>query len=91
VIGLARLALQRAANEAYAKGLIAAYPDRQKKIGSAVETALNEATAAGKDPLVAKRDAHAKATQAEYDAQLKRLATERKTAMAAAEKTGKGG
>lgn len=87
-------AQQRAANEAYAKGLIAAYQDRQKKVGSAVETAVNEATAAGKDPLVAKRDAHAKATkatQAEYDAQLKKLADERKTAMAAAEKTGKGG
>jgi hypothetical protein len=87
-------AQQRAANDAYAKGLIAAYQDRQKKVGAAVESAVNEANAAGKDPLVAKRDADAKATkatQAEYDAQLKKLAEDRKAALAAAEKTGKGG
>ena len=87
-------AQQRAANDAYAKGLIAAYQDRQKKVGAAVESAVNDASAAGKDPLVAKRDAEAKAnkaTQAEYDAQLKKLSAERKAALAAAEKTGKGG
>jgi hypothetical protein len=87
-------AQQRAANDAYAKGLLAAYQDRQKKVAAAVETAVNEANAAGKDPLVAKRDADAKATkatQAEYDAQLKTLAADRKAALAAAEKTGKGG
>lgn len=87
-------AQQRAANDAYAKGLLAAYQDRQKKVAAAVETAVNEAKAAGKDPLVAKRDADAKATkatQAEYDAQLKTLAADRKAALAAAEKTGKGG
>lgn len=42
---------------------------------------------------MAKRDAHAKttkATQADYDAQLKKLADDRKAAMAAAEKTSKG-
>ncbi|MFN9677462.1 MAG: hypothetical protein ACK58C_07670 [Betaproteobacteria bacterium] len=87
-------AMQRDANSAYAKGLIAAYQDRQKKVGAAVEAAVNEANAAGKDPLVAKRDADvkaSKATKAEYDAQLKKLADERKAAMAAAAKTGKGG
>lgn len=87
-------AQQRAANDAYAKGLIAAYQDRQKKVAAAVETAVVEANVAGKDPLVAKRDADAKATkatQAEYDAQLKKLADDRKAALAAAEKTGKGG
>jgi hypothetical protein len=87
-------AQQRAAYDAYAKGLIAAYQDRQKKVGAAVESAVNDASAAGKDPLVAKRDAEAKAnkaTQAEYDAQLKKLSAERKAALAAAEKTGKGG
>jgi hypothetical protein len=83
---------QRAANTAYADGLLAAHNERQKKISAAVEAAVKDADAKGKDPLVAKRDAEAKATkatQAEYDAKLKQLKAEQKAALDAAAKKGK--
>lgn len=80
---------QRAANAAYAAALINLYADRSQKVQAAVEAAVKDADAKGKDPLVAKRDAEAKtrkATQADYDAALKKAAAERKTAMAEADK-----
>jgi hypothetical protein len=85
---------QREANAAYASGLIKAHADRSAKVHAAVEAAVKEADEKGKDPLVAKRDADAKArkaTQAEYDAQLKKLADARKAAMAEADKKMKAG
>jgi hypothetical protein len=87
-------ALQREANAKYAAGLIKAHADRSAKVHEAVAAAVKEADEKGKDPLVAKRDADAKAhkaTQAEYDAQLKKLADERKAAMAEADKKMKAG
>lgn len=80
---------QRAANAAYAAALINLYADRSQKVQAAVEAAVKDADAKGKDPLIAKRNAEAKtrkATQADYDAALKKAAAERKTAMAEADK-----
>ena len=87
-------AAQREANRAYAAALLKAYADRNAKVHAAVEAAVKEADEKGKDPLVAKRDADAKArkaTQAEYDAQLKKAADERKQALAEADKLTKAG
>jgi hypothetical protein len=84
---------QREANGKYAAGLLLAYSDRQAKVSAAVEAAVKDADAKGKDPLVAKRDAHAKATkatEAEYEAKLKSLKAERDAALAAANKKGAG-
>jgi hypothetical protein len=84
---------QREANGKYAAGLLLAYSDRQAKVSAAVEAAVKDADAKGKDPLVAKRDAHAKATkatEAEYEAKLKSLKAERDAALAAAKKKGAG-
>ena len=78
---------QREANAKYAANLLLAYSERQSKVSAAVEAAVKDADAKGKDPLVAKRDAHAKAmkaTEAEYEAKLKTLKKERDTALAAA-------
>lgn len=82
-------AAQRAANGAYASALLKAYGERGAKVNAAVEAAVKDADAKGKDPLVAKRNADAKArkdTQAEYDAALKKAAGERKAALAEADK-----
>jgi hypothetical protein len=83
---------QRAANAAYAKGLLENYSARSAKVSAAVEAAVKDADAQGKDPLVAKRDAEAKATkatQAEYDANIKKLTADHKAALDAAAKKGK--
>jgi len=83
---------QRAANDAYAKGLVEAHKERDAKVAAAVEAAVNDAAAKNKDPLVAKRDAEAKAkkaTEAEYEAKVKKLKAEHKAAMDAAAKKGK--
>jgi hypothetical protein len=82
-------AAQREANRVYAMALIRAYADSSAKVNAAVEAAIKDADEKGKDPLVAKRDADAearKATQAEYDAQLKKAAADRKAALAEADK-----
>lgn len=82
---------QREANGKYAAGLLQAYADRQSKVSAAVDAAVKDADAKGKDPLVAKRDAHAKATkatEAEYEAKIKALQKERDAALAAAKKKG---
>jgi len=61
-------------------------------VTAAVEAAVKDADAKGKDPLVAKRDAAAKATkatQAGYDANLKKLKADHKAALDAAAIKGK--
>jgi hypothetical protein len=78
---------QREANAQYAAKLLQAYAERQAKVSAAVEAAVKDADAKDKDPLVAKRDAHAKAmkaTEAEYETKLKALKAERDAALAAA-------
>ncbi len=78
---------EREANAKYSSGLLQAYSERQSKVSAAVEAAVKDADAKGKDPLVAKRDAHAKAmkaTDAEYEAKLKALKKERDAAVTAA-------
>jgi hypothetical protein len=78
---------QREANARYTAGLLQAYSERQSKVSAAVEAAVKDADAKGKDPLIANRDSHAKAmkaTQADYDAKLKALKKERDAALAAA-------
>jgi len=80
---------QRAANSAYAQALIKAHSDRSAKVDAAVVAAVKDADAKGADPLVAKRNAEAKArkaTQAEYDTALKAASADRKAALAAADK-----
>lgn len=70
---------EREANAKYAAGLLQAYSERQSKISATVEAAVKDADAKGKDPLVAKRDAHAKATkatEADYEAKVKALKKE---------------
>lgn len=82
---------QRQANATYSAKLLEAYAERHKKIEAAVVAAVKDADAAGKDPLVAKRDAHAKATkatEAEYEAKLKQLKAEHRAALDAAKKKG---
>ena len=82
---------QRQANAVYAAKLMEAYAERNKEIHAAVEAAVKDADANGKDPLVAKRDAHAKATkatEAAYEAKLKQLKAENRAALEAAKKKG---
>lgn len=82
---------EREANAKYAGAMMEAYSERQTKVRAAVDAAVKDADAKGKDPLVAKRDAHAKATkatEAEYEAKLKALRKERDAAIAAAKKKG---
>jgi hypothetical protein len=80
---------KRAANTAYSQAVIRAHNDRSAKIDAAVAGAVKDADAKGRDPLVAKRDAEArarKATEREYGASLKAAGDERKAALAAADK-----
>jgi len=87
-----RRADQRAANAAYDKGVKAARAERDKKVSATVDAAVAEAKANGKDPLVARRDARARAmreTKPEFDAQVKALAAERRAALDAAAKNAK--
>ncbi len=82
---------EREANAKYAAALLQAYAERQSKVSAAVEAAVKDADAKGKDPLVAKRDAHAKAvkaTEKDYEAKLASLKAEHKAATAAAKKKG---
>ena len=79
--------VEREANAKYAAGLLQVYSERQSKVSAAVEAAVKDADAKGKDPLVAKRDAHAKATkatEADYEAKVKALKKERDDAIKAA-------
>ncbi len=84
---------EREATRVYAASLLKAWSDRQTKVNAAVEVATNKAAEEGKDPLVAKRDAIAKAekaTKPEYDAAVKAATQQHKAAMAAAKKKGSG-
>ncbi len=79
--------VEREANAKYSAGLLQAYNERQAKVSAAVEAAVKDADAKGKDPLVAKRDAHnkaMKATEADYEAKQKALKKERDDAIKAA-------
>lgn len=82
---------ERGAYAAYASKLLQGYSERNAKVTAAVEAAVKDADAKGKDPLVAKRDAHAKAikaTEKDYEAKLSSLKAEHKAALAEAEKKG---
>jgi hypothetical protein len=80
---------RRAADQAFNKGKAAAQAERDAKVKAAVDEALKDPSAKGKDPLVVQREARAKAmkqTKPDYDAKIKKLSAERKAADAAAEK-----
>lgn len=84
---------KRAADTVYKNGMKAAKAERKAKVDAAVEAAVNEAKSKGADPLVAARDAKAKANKAtkkEYHDKKKALAAERKAAYQAAEQKAKG-
>lgn len=80
---------KKAADAVYSKGKAAAQAERKAKVSAAVDAAVNDPSAKGKDPLVVKRDAEAKAkkaTKADYNAKVKALSADHKAAYAAAEK-----
>ena|SRR5882672_25157 len=80
---------RRAAGDAFKKGKAAAQAERTAKVKAAVDTAMKDPGAKGKDPLIVQRDAKNKAmkqTKPEYDARIKQLSAERKAANEAAEK-----
>jgi hypothetical protein len=80
---------ERAARKVYNDKVAAAKKARDAKVKVAVDQAEADAKAQGKDPLVAKRDAKKKATEAakpEYDAVVKAAKQERDAAVAAAKK-----
>ncbi len=80
---------RRAADDVYKKGKAAAQAERDAKVKAAVDDALKDPSAKGKDPLVVQREAKSRAmkqTKPEYDAKIKKLSAERKAANAAAEK-----
>ncbi len=79
----------RNADKVYKEKKAAAKKTRDAKVKAAVDQAEAEAKAQGKDPLVAKRDAKKKASQAakpEYDAAMKAAKQEHDAAVAAARK-----
>ena len=79
----------RAANKRYDEAVSASQKARMTKVNAAVAAAEQQAKTQGKDPLVARRDAKAKAmaaTKAEFDAIEKPAAAERNAAQAAARK-----
>ena len=80
---------EREARKIYNEKVAAARKDRDAKIKPAVDKAVQDSKAQGKDPLVAKRDAEKKAreaTKAEYSATVKAAAQERDASIAAARK-----
>jgi hypothetical protein len=79
----------RAADMAFIDGLLKVERERDAKVSAAGEAAAKAAAEKGKDPLVAKRDAEAKARKAgekDHDAKVKALKAERKAAVDAADK-----
>jgi hypothetical protein len=79
----------RNADKVYKEKKAAAKKTRDAKVNAAVDQAVADAKAQGKDPLVAKRDAKKKASQAakpEYDAAMKAAKQEHDAAVAAAKK-----
>jgi hypothetical protein len=82
-------AAEREASGVYAGKLMKAWGERQTKISAAADEATKKAAETGKDPLVAKRDAIAKAekaTKPEYDAAVKAATDEWKASMKKAQK-----
>jgi hypothetical protein len=82
---------QRAANATFSQKRSALRAERDAQVAAAADAAGKEATAKGRDPLVARRDATTKArsaTKADFDAKMKVITQERNAARAAAAKTG---
>jgi hypothetical protein len=80
----------RVANATFNQKRAALRTERNAQITAAGDAAAKEATAKGRDPLVARRDATAKAraaTKADFDAKMKVITQERNDARAAAAKT----
>jgi hypothetical protein len=83
---------ERAANQKFNATRTAARSERNAKIKAAEDAAAKDATAQGKDPNIARRNARAKAradTQAEFDARMKPATAERNAARAAARSAAK--
>jgi hypothetical protein len=80
----------RVANATFNQKRAALRTERNAQITAAGDAAAKEATAKGRDPLVARRDATTKAraaTKADFDAKMKAITQERNDARAAAAKT----
>ncbi len=80
---------RRAANEAFNKGRDAAQAERNAKVRAAVDDAMKDPGAKGKDPLVVQREARSRAmkqTKPEFDARIKQLTAERRAAFAEIDK-----
>jgi len=80
---------RHAASEAFKQGKAAAQAERNAKVKAAVDAALKDPGATGKDPQVVRRDAKNKAmkqTKPEYEAKIKQLSAERRAANETAEK-----
>jgi uncharacterized membrane protein YdfJ with MMPL/SSD domain len=81
---------RKEASRVYDNAVASARNDRDAKVKAAVDSAVKDATATGKDPIVAKRNATSaarKATKADYDAAVRAAKKERDAAYAAAGKT----
>lgn len=79
----------RAANKSYDAKVGPARKERMAKVAAAADAAEKQAKAQGKDPMVARRDAKAKAmatTKSDFDGIEKAAAAERAEARAAARK-----
>jgi len=84
---------EAAARKTYKEKVAAAKKDREAEMKPSIDAAVKDATAQGKDPLVARRDAEKKAsaaTRKSYDAKVEAAKKERDTALAAARKKGAG-
>ena len=81
---------RKSASDTYSSAVSAARKERDAKVSAAVDAAVKDATATGKDPIVARRNATSaarKATKADYDAAVRAAKKERDAAYAAAGKT----
>jgi hypothetical protein len=84
---------KRDANSIYREASRNAQRARDAKVNAAVDKAVADAKAAGRDPQIARRDARAQArkeTRPEYDAAMAAARKERDAARAAARQTGAG-
>ena len=81
---------RKSASDTYSSAVAAARKERDAKVTAAVDAAVKDATATGKDPIVARRNATSaarKATKGDYDAAVRAAKKERDAAYAAAGKT----
>ncbi|MEO8188315.1 MAG: hypothetical protein ABI580_13230 [Burkholderiaceae bacterium] len=77
------------AHDVYKQSVAAAAKERDTKVKAAVDAAVKDATATGKDPIIARRNTTSqakKATKADYDAAVKAAKQKRDAAYAAAGK-----